>query len=179
MRFLSPRLVLWASLALTLIPMEASARLIDFLKQQEGFRPELYCDAGGHCTIGYGHLVHLGKVGDDPQAEAPFTYGISPHTAEILLYTDLKRAEWTIEKFVTAPLTQGQYDALVSLIFNIGAGAFEESTLLRELNDRHYDAVPPLWVKWNHVNKVPNTGLTKRRLAELAMWNEGSADARA
>lgn len=155
--------------------MVASEQLIAFLKEREGFQPQLYCDAAGHCTIGYGHLVHLGKLGDAPRREAPFELGITEAHADALLRKDVAIAEWALQNFVTVPLTQGQFDALTSFVYNVGPGAFEESTLRRVVNDRLYDAVPHELAKWNHVHKVANAGLTKRRLAEIVMWNDARA----
>jgi lysozyme len=71
---------------------------------------------------------------------------------------------------VRVPLTQNQYDALVSLVFNIGAGAFRGSTLLRLLNNSNYAAVPDQMRRWIHVNGKISNGLKKRREEEVKQW---------
>lgn len=153
--------------------MKSSARLLAFLEEHEAFRPTLYNDEAGHATIGYGHLVHTGPVGSNPTREALFVEGITRAQAAALLTRDIVvRAESAINALVHVPLTQNQYDVLVSFVFNIGAHAFEESTLLRVLNDRKYDAVPSELTKWHYEHKVPSLGLARRRAAEAAWWKE-------
>ena len=121
--------------------MNISANGLAIIKRHEGLRMHAYPDpaSGGEpWTIGYGHTAGVRAGQTITQAEA-----------EAFLLADLAWVERTIDECVTSPLTQGQYDALCSLIFNIGAGAFKGSTLLRELNARDYEAaaapltVPP------------------------------------
>lgn len=152
--------------------MHASPRLLDFLKLWEKFEPHLYPDAGGHCSIGWGHLVHLGPPGQDVSAELPFRDGITPSAAETLLRRDIARAEWAVANLVAVKLTQNQFDVLTSFVFNVGAGAFGESTLRRLLNDRMYDAVPHELARWHYARKTSSLGLVRRRAAEAAWWLE-------
>lgn len=171
-------------LALALAPVcpfedavQFSEKGLEWLAGLEGFRSEMYCDEAGHCTVGYGHLVHRGPLGSNPRAEEPFVGRTLTKTqGRNLLRLDVQKAETAINSFVTVPLTQSQFDALVSFVFNIGADAFEESTLLRLLNDRFYDAVPHEIVRWHYVHRdgerVSSAGLMKRRLAEIAHWKK-------
>ena len=105
----------------------------------EGFRGQLYNDAANHCTIGYGHLVHHGPI--DGSESAEFKAGISRERALELLQEDAAQAAAEITRSVKVPLEQHQFDALVSFVFNVGTGAFRESTLLRLLNKQRYDTV--------------------------------------
>ena len=104
--------------------MEASEILIEKLKEFEGFRRDAYRDAAGVLTIGYGHT---GK--DVREGDRMTTYG-----AEQLLLIDLKEHEAAVRRLNVAR-TQGQFDALVSLAFNIGIGRLKGSTLLQVIRD--------------------------------------------
>jgi len=142
-----------------------------FIARFEGFRGELYDDAAGHCTIGYGHLVHHGGCNGTESAE--FRTGISKERALELLADDAAEAAKAVVERVTVPLAQHQLDALVSFVFNLGAGAFAESTLLRELNAGHYDAVPPQLDRWVKAGGKTLQGLVRRREAEGVLFSQG------
>ena len=94
------------------------------------------------------------------------------------LMDDLNEHAKAITKYVTVPLTQGQYDALTSFIFNLGENAFKNSTLLTKLNKSLYHEVPEQFMRWNKARVkgtlTPLAGLTRRRAAEAALF---SADA--
>lgn len=151
---------------------DAGARLIaDF----EGFRSELYNDPAGHCTIGYGHLVHHGPI--DGREAAEFKKGITRKRALELLREDAAAAADAVEDRVKVPLTQQQFDALVSFVFNVGSGAFAESTLLRLLNEGDYDAVPGQLGRWVKANGKTLDGLVRRRKAEGAHFASRKAAA--
>ena len=100
--------------------MEASENLIEKMKAFEGLRREAYRDAAGVLTIGYGHTGKDVREGDR----------ITPYWAEQLLLLDLKEFEMAVRRLKVAR-TQGQFDALVSLSFNIGVGRLTRSTLLK------------------------------------------------
>jgi GH24 family phage-related lysozyme (muramidase) len=113
---------------------------IDFIKQREAFRSGLYNDPAGHCTIGYGTLVHRGNCnGSEPEE---YRAGIAEERATELLRREIGRIETIVNTSVTVPLNQPQFDALVSFAYNAGTGAFKRSTLLRKLNEGNTDAVP-------------------------------------
>ena len=148
---------------------DAGAR---FIAGFEGFRARLYDDAAGHCTIGYGHLVHHGRCdGSEPEE---FRRGISRERALELLQADAERAADAVRRGVQVPLTQEQFDALVSFVFNVGGGAFADSTLLRELNAGNYDAVPPQLARWVKAGGQTLAGLVRRRAAEGRLFAEGA-----
>jgi lysozyme len=135
--------------------------------QPDGTISSYRCPAGVW-TIGYGSTKGI-RSG----------MKITEEEAEDKLRVDLQVAENAVKQYVSVPLTQGQYDALVSLIFNIGSGNFRSSTLLKKLNKGLYDEVPEQIIRWNkaRVNGVltPLKGLTRRRAAEAAIF---SADAK-
>lgn len=105
-------------------PMKISKVGVSLIKHWEGFRADSYLCPAGVWTIGYGHT---GKVNAGMK--------VSPEEAEKLLIHDLRWAEKTVRNFVKVDLTQNQYDALVSFVFNVGSHAFRTSTMLRLLNE--------------------------------------------
>jgi lysozyme len=144
---------------------------VQFIARFEGFRGALYDDAAGHCTIGFGHLVHHGRTNGTEPAE--FRKGISKERALELLADDAAKAAKAVVERVNVPLAQHQFDALVSFVFNLGAGAFAESTLLRELNAGRYDAVPPQLDRWVKAGGKTLQGLVRRRNAEGVLFSQG------
>ena len=139
-----------------------------FIARFEGFRGQLYNDAAGHATIGYGHLVHHGPI--DGSEPAEFRKGISQERALELLQADAAKAAAEIARSVKVPLEQHQFDALVSFAFNVGNGAFRESTLLRLLNEGRYDAVEAQLARWNKAGGKTLQGLVNRRAAEAKLF---------
>jgi lysozyme len=144
----------------------------NFIATFEGFRSELYNDAAGHCTIGYGHLVHHGRC--DGSEPAEFRRGITRERTLELLQEDAKAAADAVNRSVVVPLTRPQFDALVSFVFNVGAGAFGESTLLRMLNEGRYRDVPRQLNRWVKANGRTLQGLVRRRAAEGELFKEGA-----
>lgn len=133
----------------------ASANGIELIKQFESLSLKMYRDSAGLPTIGYGHLILKGEV-------FPPT-GISKRAAGILLQQDMRKAEKVINELVKAPLTQNQYDAVVSLVFNIGVGAFAKSTMLRKLNVGDVEGAASEFPRWNKAGGRMSAGLLKRR----------------
>ena len=138
---------------------------LSFLERHEGFVDHLYNDSAGNCTIGYGHLLHHGAC--DSADRARYQHGITRAAARTLLRRDAEVAERAVQRDVRVPLNQHQFDALVSFTFNVGTGAFERSTLLRVLNQRHYDQVPAQLMRWTI------GGLEQRRADEVRLWRDG------
>ncbi|HVW56009.1 MAG TPA: lysozyme, partial [Rhizobiaceae bacterium] len=141
---------------------------LELIKSFEGLRLQAYRDSVGIWTIGYGHTAGV-KAGQT----------ITEVQASQFLLADLSDAEGAVEKFVTVPLNDNQFAALVSLTFNIGAEAFRRSTLRKKLNAGDYAAVPgqlTLWVK-GAGKTIP--GLVRRRKAESDLWNTPSIAASA
>lgn len=145
-----------------------------FLEAHEGYRAQLY-DAGDGCTtIGYGHCVHRGKPGTNPAAEAPFRGGLARAPAAILLAKDAARFEAAVRTWVTRPLQQHEFDALVAFAFNVGVGAFSTSTLVRRVNTNATpDAIVSAFLMWVKAAGKIMPGLRKRRSDEAILFLEG------
>lgn len=141
--------------------MRMSPEGLKALQEREGLRLHVYMDTAGKQTIGYGHLV--GTFED-------YSGGITPQEASELLASDVSTAENAVASLVTVPLTQGQFDALVSFVFNTGTTAFKNSTLLKMLNAGDYQAAEEQFVRWVFVTrggvKVADNGLMNRRASE-------------
>jgi lysozyme len=133
----------------------------------EGFescRLTAYRDQGGVWTIGWGHTgpdVHEGLV-------------ITQGWADSLLEQDLSKAERAVNLLVTAAITQDEFDALVDFAFNVGIGALEGSTLLTKLNADDVAGAAEEFARWDHVKGQVVAGLLRRRLAEKALFEDGS-----
>jgi GH24 family phage-related lysozyme (muramidase) len=154
-----------AEAALPNLHRQLSDRGLSFLERHEGFVGHLYNDSAGNCTIGYGHLLHHGACGSADRAR--YRQGITRGKARELLRRDVDVSERSVQRHVRVALNQHQFDALVSFAFNVGTGAFEGSTLLRLLNQRHYDQVPAQLMRWTI------GGLEQRRADEVRLWRDG------
>lgn len=139
---------------------------IELIKTFEGFEPEPYKCPAGKLTIGYGHAI---------QKDELLAPAITEEEAEALLKEDLSRIESYIHNRVTSTLTQGQFDALCSLIYNWGSGAFSRSKGLKLLNAGRYTAASlEFFSKEKGVVKIKgkfSEGLHRRRQAELDLWD--------
>lgn len=131
----------------------------------EGDRLVAYQDGGGVWTIGYGHTAGVKRGMKITEAQA-----------QAYLKKDIGWAENAINTGVKVPLTQGQFDALVSFVFNLGISAFGNSTLLRKLNAGDYSGAASEFLRWNHDNGKVVAGLTSRRKREKDMF-EGKGKA--
>lgn len=142
---------------------------VNLIKSFEGlFLTAYYCPAGV-LTIGYGHTNMDGVA---PRVVKGLT--ITKEQAEDILARALVPYENAVKRLVKVPLTQSEFDALVSFAYNCGIGALEKSTLLRRLNKRDYDCVPSELMKYvtakTKRGRVTLAGLVRRRKAEGAMW---------
>lgn len=144
--------------------MKASKRIIDFIAQHEGFRSRIYKDPYGYPTIGYGHLLREGE-------EELFKNGITREQALELLQQDIREAEKAVNLFVKVPLTQNQFDALVSFTYNVGSGNLKKSTLLRKLNEGDYMGAADEFLRWvGKQSQKPLPGLQRRRSEERKIF---------
>lgn len=134
------------------------------LKEYEGLRLESYKCAGGKWTIGYGHTrgVREGQK-------------IDKETANKLLQEDVEYFEKFLAKEPYAEdITQSQWDALVSFIFNLGIGNFEGSTLRKKiLRDIDDPTIPNEFRRWVYSKSKVLPGLVKRREWEAQMYEWG------
>jgi len=150
--------------------MKLSAAGMELLKRSEGFRNRVYLDVAGLPTIGYGHrLLH-------PES---FPDGIDEPLAAELLAADVRDAEQAVQRLVKVPLAQGQFDALVDFVFNLGVGRFATSTLLKCLNAGHYDEAVKELLRWNRAGGEEVTALRVRREAEAKLWQTAQAEQQA
>ena len=133
------------------------------IKRFEGFSPGIYTCPGGWPTIGYGHVVRDGE-------QVRFADGIHETTAEDLLRRDVGTAERAVLRLIRVPLADGQFDALVSFAFNLGAGALQRSTLRLKVNREEHDAVPAEFRRWVWAGGRRLKGLMRRREAEAARY---------
>ena len=133
---------------------------LDLIKQFESLQLKAYKCSANVWTIGYGHTKNV-KEGDR----------ISQDQANCFLMQDLYSVERAIIRLVKVKLNQNQFDALCSLIFNIGISAFKKSTLLAKLNNGDYIGAAEQFRRWNKVNNVVMAGLVRRRQAEEDLFN--------
>jgi len=141
---------------------------IDLIKQWEGFEEKPYDDIAGHKTIGYGTLLTPGH----PLWGVPF---ISESVASGWLRKHVnEKIDPVISRLVKVPLTQNQYDAISSFIYNLGEGNFKSSTLLKKLNAKDYQGAADEFPRWNKARVAgvlqPVQGLTNRRNAERSLF---------
>lgn len=135
----------------------------------EGYRRHVYRDAVGVETIGYGET--------NPRLIARYrSGGISEPDARRLLKRRLSEFGAGVRRLVGVPLTPRQHGALTSLAYNIGLGAFGQSTLRRKLNAGEYAAVPAEFMKWTKAGGQQLQGLVRRRRAEVSFWLKGSGN---
>ncbi|MDC9615252.1 lysozyme [Xenorhabdus khoisanae] len=138
--------------------MEISENGINKLKSYEGLKLKAYPDPATGAepwTIGYGHTkgVKPGQVITEQQAEA-------------FLHQDLLPIYAAIHRLVKVSLTQGQFDALCSFIFNLGMGNFTHSTLLKKLNAGDYQGAAREFLKWDRADGREIPDLLRRRESE-------------
>ena len=136
---------------------------LNLIKRFEGFISTIYICPAGYPTIGYGHVV-LAHEQDQ------FAAGITQAEATELLRKDVRIAERAVLRLISVPLTDGQFDALVSFTFNLGAGALQRSTLRRKVNLGEHESVPAELMKWVWAAGKRLPGLVRRRQAEGAAY---------
>lgn len=140
--------------------MKTSDDGLELIKSYEKLRLEAYKPTPNDVwTIGWGHTYGV-KEGDTCTEEQ----------AEAWLHADVLRVENCVKQCATVPLTQGEFDALVSFAFNLGCNALRNSTLLRKLNAADYDGAAAEFARWNHQGQEVLAGLTARRAAERELF---------
>ena len=139
---------------------------LDLIKRFEGLSRIVYFCPAGYPTIGYGHVVK-----DDED----FSAGIDEAQAEELLRQDAQIAERAVLRLINVPLTDGQFDALVSFTYNLGGGALQRSTLRRKINREEHAEVPEHFMRWVWAGGRRLKGLVRRRAAEAGFYQTNSA----
>ena len=137
-------------------------RDVELIKESEGLRLKAYLPTPNDVyTIGYGHTktAKKGMV-------------ITLAGAEALLLHDLAWVEAALKKYVKVPLTQNQYDALASFVYNLGETNFKNSTLLKMLNKGDYQGAADQLPRWNKQKGKVLKGLTIRRQKEQTLFKK-------
>ena len=139
--------------------MNPSDKALDLIRQFEGLRLAAYKCPAGVPTIGYGTTrgVKMGMT-------------VTKDEAEKLLQADVTPFSDRINKLVKVKLNQNQFDALVSFVYNVGSGAFADSTMLKLINQNLLDDAANQFVRWNKANGEVLTGLTRRRMTERDLF---------
>jgi len=132
---------------------------INLIKKFEGFRSTPYICAGGKLTIGYGVTMKPGEY-----------TSMTEQQADALLRKKVVGYENYVKKYVKVPLSQNQYDALVSFTYNVGGGNLKKSSLLTKLNDKDYQGAAADFSKWNKSKGKVLKGLTRRRETERNLF---------
>ncbi len=138
---------------------------------REGNRLTAYRDSVGILTVGVGHTSAAGP----PTVTPGMT--ITAAQSDEILSRDLATFERAVSNSVKVPITQNQFNALVSLAFNIGGGAFAKSTLVRRLNTGDYTGAANQFLRWNRAGGKVLRGLVTRREAERKQFLTPSVQA--
>lgn len=147
--------------------MTISQQGLDLIKQFEGLRLKAYRDGAGIWTIGYGTTRYENGKKVQP------TDVITNHRAEELLRSDCRVFCVAVNAVLSGTsINQNQFDALVSLCYNIGSSAFRGSSVVKNiLSGQSELTISASWVAWNKITvdgkKVVSEGLTNRRIAEI------------
>jgi lysozyme len=142
-----------------------SQKGIDFIAGHEGEILRVYKDPIGLATLGVGHLLT-----ESEKRDMPVGTKITRKQSREYLAKDLKKMERAVNAAVKVPITQNQFDALVSFTFNVGVGGLKRSSVLRQLNNRKFDAAADALLLWNRAGGRVLKGLTRRRKEERAMF---------
>ena len=145
-----------------------SQHCYNLLKKWEGCKLEAYQDTSNVWTIGYGSTFYSDgskvKAGDK----------INASEAGKLFKATIGKYEKAVDDLVRVDITDNQFGALVSFCYNVGITAFKNSTLLKKVNAKDFDAVPPELMRWIYSGKKVVPGLVNRRSAESGLWVSGS-----
>lgn len=140
--------------------MSAFDIALEVIKREEGCKLKAYLDQAGVWTVGYGQTgreINRTTVWTQERAEQALIHYITP-LMDVL--EDLIRVE----------VTDNQLAALTSLAYNIGSSAFAKSTVLRELNKKHFDEAADAFLMWHKIKGNDSPALLKRRQRERALF---------
>ncbi len=152
--------------------MQISEKGLSLIKKEEAFKSRRYLCAAGKPTIGYGHVIQASE------AHLHTATLTEPEASKLLVQDVNKQYGAHVAKRLTRAVTQNQFDAMVSLCFNIGTGGFDKSSVLRLANagNTSTEAVCAAFGLWNKVTnpetqkKEVSKGLTVRRAREAALY---------
>lgn len=156
--------------------MKISDAGLNVIKKFEGFRSKPYLCPARIWTIGYGHVLYPDQL--RLKMDERLTYPLKSEDNRVftkeeidgLLLGEMGKYERGVERLITAPLTQGQFDALVSFAFNVGVGCLQRSTIRSAFNRGECDLAADTFLKYNKAGGKELKGLTLRRQAERALF---------
>lgn len=135
----------------------------------------MYHDTAGLPTIGVGHLLTKSELSSGKitigDKVVRWRKGLTDRQVHNLLDQDLGHHERAVNRLITVPLTQNQFDTLVSFSYNVGIGALKSSTLRKVLNRGDYGDVPKQLKRWKYSGGKIEKGLINRRRDEIKQWN--------
>lgn len=152
--------------------MKTSKAGLDLIKKFEGCKLTAYRCPAGVWTIGYGHTSAAGE----PKVMEGMK--ITAQEAERILAQDLVKYEKAVERVILRPMTQHQFDALVSLCFNIGQGALAGSSVVRRFNSGDIQGAADAFLMWTKAGGKELQGLVNRRKDERALFLKAEATQR-
>lgn len=152
--------------------MKLSRKGLELIASFEGIVLHPYNDPVGYATIGVGHLIRRGRV---TPADKVKYQGFTRKDAFDLLRRDIVPREVAISHSLKRKVTQDQFDALVSLAFNVGVGAVVGSTLMRKLNAGDTKGAADEFLKWDMAAGRHLPGLHTRRVAERKLFLRGKS----
>lgn len=166
--------------------MKVSDKALKMLKHHEGVRTKPYRDVVALWTVGVGHLMYpeqarlpnkknakpdyTGMCREDVQLKPEDNRVFSMEEVDGLLKSDLATFERGVDRLITVPLSQNQFDALVSFSFNVGLGTLQRSTLRQKINRDDYEGAADEFLKYTMAGGKVFKGLVNRRNDERALF---------
>ena len=144
--------------------MKTSDVGVALIKHYEGFYSKPYRCPAGLWTVGYGHLI-----GDGLNLPDNWNRHFSIGELDVILKRDLVRFEQGVLRYITVPLSQPQFDALVSFSFNLGLGTLQRSTVRQKINRLDFKGAIQSLLRYDKAGSVALKGLTLRRRAEAKL----------
>jgi lysozyme len=144
--------------------MKTNEAGLDLIKHYEGRRLTSYLCPAQVWTVGYGAIRYFDGEPVPPNVT------ITEQEADDLLRRDLIDTEDFVSRLIRVPLTENQFSATVSLVFNIGAGNFQRSQIRQRINRKNYDGAASIWWQWRRGGGRILPGLVKRRESERQLW---------
>jgi lysozyme len=141
--------------------MQASQNAVELIKEFEGCRLKAYRDQRGVWTCGYG------QTGPSIKPYTHWTEAQAEAALKDALVTRSKQLSTLLEGCET---NQNQFDAMLSLSYNIGMGAFHTSEVYRDHKAGEFTKAAAAFMNWDNLNHHENAGLHRRRLAEKALY---------
>lgn len=145
--------------------MKASKKCLEMLAHHEGVRTKPYRCPAGLWTVGVGHLIGDGKSLPDS-----WNRTFSLEEVYAILAKDVEKFERGVSRYITVPLKQCEYDAIISFSFNLGLGVLQRSTLRQALNRGDKEGAMQSLRKYNKAGGKVLKGLDNRRKDEEALF---------